>query len=210
MRLPALLRFGPASAFPFITLASVTTVVGASQGKPWKARDFLPLETSFRYIRGIATRSGCHHKVGRPADTQSTMEVPMEPQPLGDTSPLVQAIQDLTQQIARMQRQLDFLLDNSPFGGQYHSQSKCQEQYGARMQELDSRPRYYSRDKNDPPHVPRDTLIQCVRCHRKWVPHAKRPKKCPTCKAPWWFPPKWKRTTANSSLAGTACDEYQV
>ena len=131
----------------------------------------------------------------------------MSAQPPEDTSPLVQAIKDLTEQIARMQQQLDFILDNSPLRGQYHSQDKCQDQYGDDMGQDKSHNRYYSRDKNNPPFVPHDTLIQCVRCDRKWTPHAKRPKKCPSCKAPWWFPPKWKRTTAISSLIEVAASE---
>jgi len=131
----------------------------------------------------------------------------MDTQPPEDTSALVQAVKDLTQQIAGMRRQLDYLLDNSPSKGQYHPQEQCQDPIGDAMKEVQSHSRYYSRDKNNPPHVPHDTLIQCVRCDRKWVPHAKRPKKCPSCKAPWWFPPKWKRTTANSSLAETAGGE---
>ena len=48
------------------------------------------------------------------------------------------------------------------------------------------------RDKDDPPLIPEGTKLTCVRCEYTWTPHARRPKKCPKCEAPWWIPPKWR------------------
>ena len=47
-------------------------------------------------------------------------------------------------------------------------------------------------DKNRPPLVPQGTELSCVRCGYSWTPHARRPRQCAKCRAPWWFPPKWK------------------
>ena len=116
----------------------------------------------------------------------------MHTQPPLDQSALMREIDELKDQVARMRVELDFLLDKNPLEGHYHARKPCQEEIGGQMQALLTKYQDYGRDKNNPPVVPNDTLLQCVRCGRKWVPHAKRPKKCPTCKAPWWFLPKWR------------------
>ena len=116
----------------------------------------------------------------------------MDAQPPEDQSTLRRAVDDLKEQVARMRAELDFLLDKNPLEGHYHAKEPCQEEIGGQMQALVAEYRNYGRDKNNPPFVPNDTLLECVRCGRKWVPHVKRPKKCPSCKAPWWFLPKWK------------------
>lgn len=116
----------------------------------------------------------------------------MDTQPPEDPSALKHEIDDLRDQVARMRAELDFLLDKNPFRGNYHDHKRCQEQTGGQMQATVTRYQNYGRDKNNPPYVPNDTLLQCVRCGREWVPHAKRPKKCPSCKAPWWYLPRWR------------------
>lgn len=116
----------------------------------------------------------------------------MDAQPPEDPSALVRTIEELKTQVARMRAELDFLLDKNPLGGNYHVPTPCQEENGGQMLTIEKQYHDYGRDKDKPPYVPRDTLLQCVRCGRQWVPHAKRPKKCPSCKAPWWFLPKWK------------------
>ena len=117
----------------------------------------------------------------------------MKKQPPEDFAALVQAVRELATQMARMRADLDQLLDKSPSKGYYHHQKTCQDLNEEDMNIADLPYTLYGRDKNNPPLVPYDTPIQCVRCHRKWTPHAKRPKKCPSCKAPWWFLPKWTR-----------------
>ena len=47
-------------------------------------------------------------------------------------------------------------------------------------------------DKDSPPLVPQGTELSCVRCGYTWTPHARRPRQCAKCRAPWWFPPRWK------------------
>ena len=47
-------------------------------------------------------------------------------------------------------------------------------------------------DKNNPPLVPEGTELTCIRCGYKWTPYARRPQQCAKCRAPWWFPPKWR------------------
>ena len=47
-------------------------------------------------------------------------------------------------------------------------------------------------DRNNPPLVPEGTEVECVRCGYKWIPYARRPHQCASCRAPWWFPPKWR------------------
>lgn len=47
-------------------------------------------------------------------------------------------------------------------------------------------------DRNSPPFVPEGTEVTCVRCDYKWTPYARRPHQCARCRAPWWFPPKWR------------------
>ena len=117
----------------------------------------------------------------------------MKKQPPEDFDALVQAVRELATQVARMRVDLDKLVDKRPSKGYYHQESPCQDINEEDINIAALPYHLYGRDKNNPPLVPYDTPIQCVRCHREWTPHAKRPKKCPSCKAPWWFLPKWRR-----------------
>ena len=60
------------------------------------------------------------------------------------------------------------------------------------MQIAEGQKEYFGRDKDNPPVVPLGTLLTCVRCGHQWTTRKERPKKCPECVTPWWFPPRWK------------------
>ena len=47
-------------------------------------------------------------------------------------------------------------------------------------------------DKSTPPFVPQGATITCTRCSHQWMPYVRQPKKCPHCRTPWWFPPRWR------------------
>ena len=115
----------------------------------------------------------------------------METQPPGDLSALMRAIDELQAQLTEIRKQLSFL-QKSPFWGYYQPLVQSQEQIGEGMQVAEKQEQYYGRDKDNPPFISPRTILKCVRCEYTWVPHAQRPKKCPNCKAPWWFPPRWR------------------
>lgn len=128
----------------------------------------------------------------------------MDAQPPRDPSALLQAIDELQAQLTEMRKQISSL-QQSPFYGYYQPPKQSQEQIGEPVEIVEPKEQYFGRDKNEPPIVPHRTLLKCVRCEYQWVPHARRPKKCPSCKAPWWFPPRWKRSQANSTRSKKVC-----
>ena len=151
----------------------------------------LTFETSFRYSGNITVCSGWL-RGGQPIPAiQSPMEVHMEPQPPRDPSALLRAIDELQAQLTEIRQQLSSL-QQSPFWGYYQPPVQSQDQIGEHVLITEGKEQYYGRNKDNPPIVPHRTLLKCVRCEYQWVPHAQRPKKCPNCKAPWWFPPKWR------------------
>lgn len=112
--------------------------------------------------------------------------------PPKDLSALFRAIDDLQAQIAEIKEQISVLTKN-PFKGYYqNTQIQSQEQTEKPMREPEAQIQYYEKNKNEPPYIPHITLLQCVRCAYQWTPRTRRPKKCPKCKAPWWYPPKWR------------------
>lgn len=46
--------------------------------------------------------------------------------------------------------------------------------------------------KPRPPFVPRGESVTCVRCDYAWKPQSRTPQKCPNCRSPWWYPPKFR------------------
>ena len=128
----------------------------------------------------------------------------MDTQPPRDPSALLRAIDELQAQLTEMRKQISSL-QQTPFQGYYQSPIKSQDQIGDDMQVAETGLQYFGRNKNNPPTVPYRTLVKCVRCEYQWVPHAPRPKKCPSCKAPWWFPPRWKRKQASSPNGDPVC-----
>ena len=108
----------------------------------------------------------------------------------------------LTTEITEIKRLLDGLslsiemsskTDNIRY---YQGMTQSQEQNGGQIQRggtaVYGRDDDLGRDKNNPPFVPEGAVLQCVRCGHRWIPRAIRPRQCAKCRAPWWFPPKWR------------------
>lgn len=141
-----------------------------------------------------------------PVATQGTMEVPMDAQPPVDTSALMEKINELQDQISQLRlfistqisqlqkdiKQIPPLTQISYMGYSQNNPVQSQEQNGGQMQIAEQTERHYGRDKDNPPIIPEGTKVTCVRCNHQWTPHSRHPQKCPKCRAPWWFPPKWK------------------
>ena len=49
-----------------------------------------------------------------------------------------------------------------------------------------------TRPKPRPPFVPKGESVTCVRCDYVWTPQSRTPQKCPSCRSPWWYPPKFR------------------
>ena len=125
----------------------------------------------------------------------------METQPPGDLSALVRAIEELQAQMIEVRKQISDLTNN-PHKSYYQnlenpSQGQIIESRMPVLQEKEE----YGNNKNDPPYIPHLALLQCVRCEHTWSPRTRRPKKCPSCKAPWWFLPRWRWGTKKISKA---------
>lgn len=44
-------------------------------------------------------------------------------------------------------------------------------------------------NRDEPPFVPEGLYVTCKRCAYRWLPrHTRRPKACPSCNGPWWYP----------------------
>ena len=72
---------------------------------------------------------------------------------------------------------------------------QSQDQIGAAMQStgpIYGTHQHLGNDRNNPPLVPQGTELTCVRCGYAWTPYTRRPRQCANCRAPWWFPPKWR------------------
>ena len=157
---------------------------------------------------GVATRF--HGIVG----IQSRTEVPMKTQPPEDLSALKRLINEQVNKIAALEqlvttefaeikqslcdldRGITHLTDSlhSSYSGSYSGEdsNRSQEQAGDQMQIAESQQHYSGKDKDNPPIVPLGTLLTCVRCGHQWTTRKERPKKCPECVTPWWFPPRWR------------------
>ena len=128
----------------------------------------------------------------------------MDAQPPEDLSALKRAVQELRAQMAEMQKQLSELTKNH-YKGYYentgdYSQEKRDEEEG-KLPVLNDYIQQHGRDRDNPPNIPHIMLLQCVRCQHLWRPRTSSPKKCPSCKAPWWFMPKWRWGTREPSKA---------
>ena len=57
--------------------------------------------------------------------------------------------------------------------------------------------------KPPPPFVPKGESVACVRCDYEWTPQSRNPQKCPNCRSPWWYPPKfrWRKNRDDSDEA---------
>lgn len=128
----------------------------------------------------------------------------MQSQPPGDTSALARTVKEQTHKLqaletflkteiadikrllADVDRRISSLTDISTrlYSDGYSGGEilPSQEQDGDQMQTAEATEQLISEE----------TQLTCVRCGYKWTPRTKRPKKCPECEAPWWFPPKWR------------------
>ena len=119
---------------------------------------------------------------------------------LTDMSELIQAIQEQTRAIESLISLLqnDFteikkllaLTQENPM--RYYL---SQENFGGQMQGVvHGKAVNMSNRKGKPPQpfVPQGHSVTCVRCEYQWTPQSRTPQKCPTCRSPWWYPPKWR------------------
>ena len=116
----------------------------------------------------------------------------MDMQPPEDFSALLRKIDEMQAQIDKLTSQMSNLTKH-PYEGYYQNvktQSQQQNEETSLIQEAHNS--YQTKHKDDPPYIPHMTLLQCMRCEHIWRPRTQQPKKCPKCKAPWWFPPKWR------------------
>ena len=108
-----------------------------------------------------------------------------------DLHELFQAMLDCHQALSRVLEiaNLDYLSDNL---------AESQEGKGKPSSKA-SKPRT-NVNKDTPPFVPQGATIMCTRCSHQWMPYVRQPKKCPRCRMPWWFPPRWRwKSKANLS-----------
>lgn len=59
------------------------------------------------------------------------------------------------------------------------------------------------RSKERPRFVPKGQSVTCVRCEYQWTPQSRYPQKCPNCRSPWWYPPKWRWQKNSDSKNGS-------
>ena len=116
----------------------------------------------------------------------------MDAQPPEDFKVLLRKIEQMQAQIDQLTSQMSKLTKH-PYQGYYqnhHAQSQQQTEETMKLKES-SYP-YRAKEETGPPYIPHMTLLQCMRCEHTWRPRTQQPKKCPKCKAPWWFPPRWR------------------
>ena len=128
----------------------------------------------------------------------------MNAQPPEDLSALKEAVKELQAQMADMQKRLSQLTQNPHKGyidikRDYNPEPTNEE--GATLPLWNDYIQQHNRDKDNPPNIPQVMLLKCVRCEHLWRPRTSSPKKCPSCKAPWWFMPRWRWGTREGSKA---------
>ena len=119
----------------------------------------------------------------------------MDAQPPEDLSTLRREVRELQAQMAEMQKRFSELTKDS-HQGYYENTGDLSQGKGdnseVNMPLLNEYIQQQGRDKDNPPNIPHIMLLQCVRCKHMWQPRSRSPKKCPSCKAPWWFMPRWR------------------
>ena len=119
----------------------------------------------------------------------------MDAQPPEDYSALARAVLELQAQVADLKKQLAELTKDPHKGysddnRDYRTYSSDEE--GVNMPLLNDYIEQHGRDRDNPPNIPHIMLLKCVRCEHMWRPRSSSPKKCPSCKSPWWFMPRWR------------------
>ena len=132
-------------------------------------------------------------------------------------SELVDAIEKQTAAIEKMNelmhkdlQEIKYILSLNPI---YHMGYHLnQENFGGQNQGMVLGPttnvQARRRLKDRPPFVPKGDSVTCVRCDYEWTPQSRYPQKCPNCRSPWWFPPKWRwRKNSEDNKNGNANKE---
>lgn len=116
-----------------------------------------------------------------------------------DMSDLINAIQKQTIAIENLSaliqadlHEIKYMLSLTPIYPMSYYLS--QENFGGQMQGVvyGQNTNLQKKSKSRPPFVPKGQAVTCVRCGYEWKPQSRTPQKCPTCRSPWWYPPKWR------------------
>lgn len=122
----------------------------------------------------------------------------METQSPTDNSVLVRAIDELRDQITCMRaelsevRRISSLTEKTLKSYYADTQTPDRQRSAVAFHESGESLQGRENDRRNPPLVPEGTRVTCLRCGKEWTPRARRPRLCPRCKTPWWFPPRWK------------------
>ena len=128
-----------------------------------------------------------------------------------DMSDIIRAIQEQTAAIERLSsllytelEEIKHILSLQPVYPMRYSLSQAN--YGGNMQGVvhGKNTTVVKRSpKPRPPLVPQGESVACVRCDYEWTPQSRTPQKCPHCRSPWWYPPKfrWRKNRDDSGEA---------
>lgn len=184
---------------------------GRSRGASWdnqKAPGDCRLQPPFGIVGVSLLHSGRASSAVNPmVPVQRRMEALM--QPPEDPSALLRAVielqaeisilrVDLTTEMTEIKRLLADISLSIDMSNRTNNTRYYQNMTPSQGQMQRDSPAVYGRDedlgkdKNNPPFVPEGAVLQCVRCGHRWIPRAIRPRQCAKCRAPWWFPPKWR------------------
>ena len=103
------------------------------------------------------------------------------------------AMESFTSLIHSELQEIKYILSLTPlYPMRYHF---SQENFGGQMQGVvlgHNTNLQGKRAKPRPPYVPKGQAVKCMRCGYEWTPQSRTPQKCPNCRSPWWYPPKWR------------------
>ena len=134
----------------------------------------------------------------------------MEPQPQEDSSVhFKEQIADLKADLAQIKELLQRLarhIDDKPsLTNQANLDYYLQPTLNNQEQNLREEESIYSSNAkplgkpSQIPFVAEGQRATCARCKHTWFPFVRRPKKCPSCRQPWYKPKAWVR---NKHLVG--------
>ena len=100
------------------------------------------------------------------------------------------AIENLTALIQKELYEIKYMLSLTPIFPMRYNFS--QENVGDHVQGVVLGRTNVRKKPKPPPFVPPGQSVTCVRCGYVWTPQSRTPQKCPSCRAPWWLPAKWR------------------